>query len=118
MKQPTDKTHRYSAALIFEIASSAPDDAVSYEEDIVVIEATSMRLAREKATVYGKEQNNSYENEAGDAISTRFKVVANVCEMDGIEPGASLHSRSILDYDAYVVSHPILSEALFVHSTL
>ena len=102
----TDKsTQCYSAVLIFESSCPAPDYDRLYEEQLVLLRATSIEEAREKANAYGKQAEHSYENGYGETITISFKQLVDVqqslYEGEPISTGSEVYSRYFRDYSAY-----------------
>lgn len=50
----------YIAMILYESSSSAPEYKPLYQECFVLIKATSLKEANEKALVYGRKQEGSY----------------------------------------------------------
>lgn len=102
------KTYSYAAVLIFE--SSFPHDEYEtmYEEEIVMIEASSREEAKDNAVAHGKASEHTYQNENGETIEIKFKRLISVQLMDQPAPGSTLYSRSFKDYAAYEKFEPML----------
>lgn len=78
----TDSTSKeqsfYIAVILYESSSSASEDKPLYEECFVLIKATSLKEANEKALAYIREQQGSYQNEYNDTITWFFKQLVDV----------------------------------------
>lgn len=102
------KTYPYAAVLIFESAFPKGECRTMYEEEIVMIEASSREEAKDKAISQGKDSEHTYQNENGETIEIKFKRLISVQRMDQPAPGSTLYSRSFTDYAAYEQFEPML----------
>lgn len=105
-------TRYYSAVLVFENSSPAPDHPPLYEEQIVLLVASSEEDARAKALAYGTGEEFSYQNCYGETITVSFKLLLDVrsslYEGEPIGAGTEVYGRYFRDYAAYEAFEPLL----------
>lgn len=106
------KSEYYAAVLIFESRCPAPDDEPLYEEQIVLIRATSAADAEAKAKAYAKTEEISYQNGYGEMVTISTKRLLEVtCSMyvpEAIDQGSEVYGRYFRDYAAYEAFEPLL----------
>jgi hypothetical protein len=105
MKKDTFSTHapRYYAAIILnEISSISPGHKTLYEEEIVLILASSEAEAKELATSHAKAQEDSYQNQYGETVTHSFKAIKDIQLMPPeISSGTTVYSRFFNDLETY-----------------
>ena len=103
----------YIAVILYESSSSAPEYKHLYEECFVLIKATSLEEANEKALVYSREQEGSYQNEYNNTITWSLKQVVDVNSVlyDEFDDGTELYARHFHNYEAYRLFEPLLSDS-------
>ena len=85
-----------------------------YEEDYVLVQASSDEDARQKALQLAQKGQHSYKNEYQEKITWTLKHVLDVAPVlsEKFEHGAELYARHIRNYEAYVAFEPLLSGGL------
>jgi hypothetical protein len=107
----SQKESFYIAVILFESSSNVPDYKPLYEECFVLIKAISLEEANEKALVYGREQEGSYQNDNKDMITWSLKQIVDVNSVlyDEFNNGTELYARHFRNYKAYCLFEPLLS---------
>ncbi|MDZ8186838.1 MAG: DUF4288 domain-containing protein [Nostoc sp. ChiSLP02] len=114
--QSVDKKESfYIAVILYESSSDALNYQPLYQECFVLIKATSLEKAKEKAVTYGKKQEVSYKNEEGETITWSLKQVIDVNsvlydDFDSASNGLDLYARHFRNYEAYHSFEPFLSQ--------
>ncbi|WP_420759278.1 DUF4288 domain-containing protein [Nostoc sp. CALU 546] len=114
-----DKTESfYIAVVLYESSSNAPDYQPLYQECFVLLKASSLEKAQEKARIYAKKEEVSYKNEDGETITWSLKQVVDVNsvlydDFDSTSDGVDLYARHFRNYEAYHSFEPFLSEEEF-----
>ena len=112
MRTAEQTTQYYAAVVIFENNSPAADYEPLYEETVVLIAAESEEIATEKALVYGKASEFSYDNCYGETITVSFKLLLEVKEvideLKDFDKGVEIYYRYFEDYAAYEAFEPLL----------
>lgn len=108
----------YIAILLYKSSSDKPDYQPLYQESFVLIKATSLESAKEKALNHGKNESVSYTNENGETIAWSLQQVVDVNsvlydDFDSSEDGVDLYARHFRNYDAYHSFEPLLSKEQF-----
>lgn len=102
---PLQKSRYYAAVILNELSSPSPSHRTLYEEEIVMLLADSEDDARERAISHAKAQEDSYQNQYGETITHKFKVVKDVQLMPPeLESGTTVYSRffsNIKTYEAF-----------------
>lgn len=102
---PIQTSRYYAVVILNELSSPSPSHKTLYEEEVVMISASSEDDARERAISCGKEQEDSYQNQSGETITHRFKAVKDVQLMPPeLESGTTVYSRffsNIKTYEAF-----------------
>ena len=111
IESASQKESFYIAVILFESSSNVPDYKPLYEECFVFIKANSLEEARDKALVYGHEQQGSYQNEDKDIITWSLKQIVDVNSVlyDEFNNGTELYARHFRNYQAYSLFDPLLS---------
>ncbi|MBE9079737.1 DUF4288 domain-containing protein [Romeria aff. gracilis LEGE 07310] len=101
----------YIAIVLYESASTASDYQSLYEEEMVLVEASTEEEARAKGLEYAKHQESSYLNDSGETITQRFKCLVDVQQVlyDQFKDGTPLYARHFRNLDAYQAFEPLLS---------
>ena len=101
----------YIAIALYESTSSNPEDRMLYEECFVLIKATSLEQAEDRAWELGKQRETSYQNEAGSTIAWSLKHIVDVASVldEGFEDGTELYARYFRNYQAYCSFEPLIS---------
>ena len=101
----------YIAIALYESTSSHPEQRRLYEECFVLIKATSLEEAKDKAWELGRRQEHSYKNEAGSTIAWSLKHIVDVASVldEGFEDGTELYARHFRNYEAYCSFEPLIS---------
>jgi hypothetical protein len=99
----------YSAALLFK-SSHTPNrnfDAL-WEEQIVLVEASTETDAHVKATDIGQQKTHSYMAVEGDLITWKFDGILKVCEIEGpkLKDGSELFSRFLKNSEVVSLKTP------------
>lgn len=102
---------RYAAVLLFETSCLSPSYKPLYEEEIVLIEASSEEAAKRSAVEYAKQQECSYENQYKETITNSFKLLLDIqlMQSDKLSHGTTLYTRHFRDYKAYEAFEPLLA---------
>ncbi|MGI2909255.1 DUF4288 domain-containing protein [Tolypothrix sp. VBCCA 56010] len=108
----------YIAIILYKSSSDKPDYQPLYQESFVMIKATSLQSAKEKAIKHGKNENVSYTNENGETITWSLQQVVDVNsvlydDFDSSEDGVDLYARHFRNYEAYQSFEPLLSKEQF-----
>ncbi|MGL4617623.1 DUF4288 domain-containing protein [Chroococcidiopsis sp.] len=101
----------YIAVILFESSSSAPNDRPLYEECFILIQANSLEEAREKALLYSRQQECSYQNQDNDTITWTCKQIIDVNSVlyDDFDDITEIYARHFRNYEAYCQFEPFLS---------
>lgn len=117
MKQKnTEKTESfYIAVIIYKSSCNAPDYQPLYQECFVLLKASSLEKAKEKAVSYGKKEELSYKNEKGQTIVWSLMEVVDVNlvlddDFDSASNGVDLYVRHFRNYEAYSSFETLLSK--------
>lgn len=101
----TEETKYYSAAVVFESNNPAPDYDTLYEEQVILLRATSQAEAEAKVRQYAEDGKHSYQNIYGETITITPKRILTVYEsfyeLSELEKGTEVYSRFFRDYAAY-----------------
>ena len=101
----TEEARYYSAIVVFESNNPAPDDDTLYEEQVILLRATSRAEAEAKASQYAEDGKHSYQNIYGETITITPKRILTVCESfydaTELDKGTEVYSRFFRDYAAY-----------------
>jgi Domain of unknown function (DUF4288) len=117
--ESADKTESfYIAIIIYKSSSDRPDYQSLYQESFVMIKATSLESAKEKAFNHGKNESVSYTNEDGETITWSLQQVVDVNsvlydDFNSSEDGVDLYARHFRNYEAYQSFEPLLSKEEF-----
>ena len=108
----SERQSYYIAIALYESTSSNPEDRMLYEECFVLIKATSLEQAKDKAWELSRRQESSYKNEAGSTIAWSLKHIVDVASVldEGFEDGTELYARHFRNYEAYCSFEPLLSD--------
>lgn len=104
----------YIAVLLYEATSQSaqiPKFSPFYEESFVLIRASSLEEAQEKANRYAQREQASYFNDQHERITWSLKQVIDVNTVldEKLEDGAELYARHFTNYEAYRLFEPLLS---------
>ncbi|MFF0312327.1 DUF4288 domain-containing protein [Streptosporangium sp. NPDC004379] len=93
----------YIAVLVFRTEVGGGYDPPRFSEDIALIRAGSLDLARAAAEAQGREEETSYANEYGETVTWTFVGVADVRAAldDALDGNVTLYSRSFDDLEWY-----------------
>lgn len=85
----------YAISLLFrsEHSPSISPDLEVWEEAIVVVQAESEDVAREKGGRLAREREVSYETMSGDIATWRFERIGGVCAIETITDGIEVFTR-------------------------
>ena len=105
------KTYLYIAVILFESLSNAPNSQSLYEECFILIQANSLEEAREKALLYSRQQECSYQNQYKDTIAWNCKQIIDVNSVlsDNFSEVTEIYARHFRNYEAYCQFAPLLS---------
>ncbi|MFN6571580.1 MAG: DUF4288 domain-containing protein [Dendronalium sp. ChiSLP03b] len=108
----------YIAIILYKSSSDKPDYQPLYQESFVLIKATSLESAKDKAWNHGKNESVSYTNENGETITWSLQQVVDVNsvlydDFDSSEDGVDLYARHFRNYKAYHSFEPLLSREQF-----
>jgi hypothetical protein len=103
----------YIAVLLYESSSQStqePKYEPLYEETFVLIQASSIEEAREKANKYAQREQGSYFNEQHEEITWSLKHIIDVNAVlyEPLEDGTELYARHFRNYEAYRLFEPFL----------
>ena len=106
----SQETSFYIAVVLFE-SSSATNDRPLYEECFILIQANSLEEAREKALLYSRQQECSYQNQYNDTITWTCKQIIDVNSVlyDDFSNVTEIYARHFRNYAAYCQFEPLLS---------
>ena len=93
----------YIAVILYQSSADVLDYQPLYQEGFFLLKATSLEEAKKKALVYAKQQEVSYQNEAGETITWFFKQIVDVNSLlyNELEDGTELSARHFQNYEAY-----------------
>jgi Domain of unknown function (DUF4288) len=93
----------YMAVVLYESSSDASDYQPWYQEGFVLIKASSLEEAKEKALNYAKREQVSYQNEYKETITWSLKRLVDVNNLlyDEFEDGTEIYARHFQNYEAY-----------------
>jgi hypothetical protein len=96
-------TTPYIALLLSVSSSGAPDHRPLYEEDVVLVHATSVEHARHRAGQLGERRRTSYRNDRGETITWAFLRIVDVAPVlyEDLSVDTELYSRHFRDIEAY-----------------
>ena len=93
--------HYYAVVIVNKSVISGGNEPL-YEEEIVLLSASSDTEATALGTAYGKAQETSYQNQYEQTVATTFVEVKDVQLMPPvIKSGVTLYSRFFRDMDTY-----------------
>jgi Domain of unknown function (DUF4288) len=100
------------AVLVYESSSSSPDYEALFEESFMLVKASSLEEAKQKAKHYGDTHTATFENGSGESITWKLKHIVDVNQaLDDVDlDGAEIYARHFRDYQAYKSFEPLLSE--------
>jgi hypothetical protein len=101
----------YIAVLVYESSSSSPDYKTLFEESFMLIKASSLEEANQKAQGYANAHTCTFNNEVGDSITWKLKHIVDVNQVlyDVDLDGAEIYARHFRNYQAYKEFEPLLS---------
>ena len=101
----------YIAVLVYESSSSSPDYKTLFEESFMLIKASSLEEANQKAQEYANAHTYTFNNEVGDSITWKLKHIVDVNQVlyDVDLDGAEIYARHFRNYQAYKEFEPLLS---------
>ena len=111
-RRASDAPAYYIAVTLYESSSPAQNYLPLYEECFVLIQATSLEEAEEKALVHAKNAEARFQNEEGEEITWLLKHIVDVspAATEEFKDGVDLYVRHFRDYEAYKTFEPLLSE--------
>ena len=99
---PIQTTRYYAVVILNELSSPSPNHTTLYEEEIVMIMADSENDARVRAINNAKAQEDSYQNQYGETITHKFRVIKDIQLMPlGLESGTTVYSRFFRNIETY-----------------
>lgn len=104
----------YIAVILYESSSTQPEYKPLYQECFVLIKATSVENAREKALSHASQEQVSYQNEKGDTITWSLKQLVDVNSVlyDEFDECTELYVRHFHNYEAYRLFEALLSDSM------
>ncbi|GAB4205082.1 MAG: hypothetical protein Fur006_60820 [Coleofasciculaceae cyanobacterium] len=110
----SEKQSFYIAVILYESSSTKPEYKPLYQECFVLIKATSVEEAREKALSHASQEQVSYQNEKGDTITWSLKQVVDVNSVlyDEFDDFTELYARHFRNYEAYRLFESLLSDSV------
>jgi hypothetical protein len=104
----------YIAIILYESNSDISGYLPLYQECFVLIKATSIEEAQEKALAHGNQEQVTYQNENQEIITWSLKQVIDVNPVldDELDDGSELYARHFRNYQAYCGFEPLLSGEL------
>jgi Domain of unknown function (DUF4288) len=104
-------TEVYVAVVIYESSSELGGYKALFEESFMLVQASSLDEARQKALQFAVEHSSTFENEAGESITWSLKHVLDVNQVlyDVNTDGAEIYARHFRNYQAYQAFEPLLS---------
>lgn len=111
MKSESKEQSFYIAVILYESSSNVPEYQPLFQEGFMLIKASSLEEAKEKAFLYGSQQQVSYQNENQETITWSLKHVVDVNSVlyDNLEDGTEIYARHFRNYEAYCSFEPLLS---------
>lgn len=107
---PASSSETFIAVILYEASSDELSNQPLYEESFVLLKATSLDEARDKALLLARQTETSYQNERDETITWSLKQVIDVSPIlnDTFKDGAELYSRHFRNYEAYCAFEPML----------
>jgi hypothetical protein len=104
----------YIAVVVYESSSDAPGYQKLFEENYVLVKASSDEDARQKALQLAQKGKQTYKNEYQESITWTLKHIVDVSPVlsENFEHGAELYTRFFRNYPAYVAFEPFFSGGL------
>ncbi|MDQ1293240.1 MAG: hypothetical protein QG608_1121 [Actinomycetota bacterium] len=104
----------FIALLLSRSSSDRPGYRPLWQEDMVLIRATSLPEGKARAKARGERAQTSYANESGETITWTFDRVVDIAEAleDDLSGDADLYSRAFRNYQAYADFEPMLNGEL------
>jgi hypothetical protein len=104
-------TDVYIAVVIYESSSDSPTYEALFEESFMIVKASSLEEAQQKANQHATAHTSSFKNEAGDSIVWRLKHIIDVNQVlyDANTDGAEIYARHFRNYQSYREFEPLLS---------
>jgi Domain of unknown function (DUF4288) len=101
----------YVAVVVYESSSDSPAYEPLFEESFMILKASSLEEAQQKANQNATAHMSSFKNEAGDSIVWKLKHIVDVNQVlyDANTDGAEIYARHFRDYQAYREFEPLLS---------
>lgn len=101
----------YVAVVVYESSSDAPTYEPLFEETFMIVKASSLEEAQQKANQHATNHTSSFKNEAGDLIAWKLKHIIDVNQIlyDANTDGAEIYARHFHNYQAYSEFEPLLS---------
>ncbi len=106
-----ENTDVYVAVVVYESSSLSPEYKPLFEESFMIIKASSIEEAKQKAHQYTTEHTSTFKNEAGDSITWNLKHILDVNQVlhDVNTDEAEIYARHFQNYQAYAEFEPLLS---------
>lgn len=101
----------YIGIILYKSSSDKPDYQPLYQESFVLVKASSLDLAKEKALKHGNNENVSDTNENGEVITWSLQQVIDVNsvlddDFDSSEDCVDLYARHFRNYEVYQSFEP------------
>jgi Domain of unknown function (DUF4288) len=109
-RMANEESFCYIAVILYKSTSDVPGYLPLYQECFVLIKATSIEKAQEKALAHGNQEQVTYQNENQETITWSFEqlIDVNVVLDDQLDDGSELYARHFRNYEAYCKFEPML----------
>lgn len=92
----------YIAVIVSQASSTAEDHRGLYEETFVLLKASSLEEATERASARAREEGHEYRNAAGDTVTWSPQLVeVGETLVDSFEDGSEIYARFFRNRAAY-----------------
>lgn len=101
---------RYIAIALYEFSCPTPDYDPLFQESWLIVESSSQEAARQKAEALARQNEGSYQNEAGETITIKLRHIVDVSPLldQEIRDGSELYARHFRNYEGYCAFEPLL----------
>lgn len=102
----------YIAKIIFTISAQNTDHKPQFDEQLRLIEATSVEEAFIKARTIGLTEEDSFINDKNNLVNWEFVNVTDISPLNGLEDGVELTSRLYEMEEAHEHIHYVHQKAI------
>jgi Domain of unknown function (DUF4288) len=91
----------FVARIVFRILSGPGDHIPQFDEHLKLIQAPDEGVAYQKATLLGKQGQDSFPNSSGENVEWKFIGIPELTKINGLDDGVELHSKIIEEENAF-----------------